>query len=214
MLRGAGLSIVLVATALGLSAPVAAQSGASAAAQDAPEEPAPSPSGAVIVVVETARRAIGPQAIRSAIGERLAGATVRGLSDREGPIRAWVAVAVHGDGSADVRVVSQNGNEDTAHVETDADLAPATAIAERIATLLGAAEADPPIGSVARHGLIPWEEEGLRAYPAERRFHRIDGESLLPWPRPGEARGERTRSRGVERAAGLSAPPPRRAQNR
>jgi hypothetical protein len=178
------------------------------------EEPPPVPEGAVVVIVETARRAIGPAAIRAALEERLEGAVVRGLSDREGPTRAWVGVAVHRDGSADVRVVSSNGNDSTAHIESGGELSPAMAIAHRIGELLGAAAADPPIGSVARHGLIPWEDEGLRAYPAESPFHRIDGESLLPWPQRGEERSGRP-ARGAERAAGLSAPPPgRSAQNR
>ncbi len=185
-------------------------------AEDAEPE-AETPEGAVVVVVESALRGVGPAVIRNALTERLDGAAVRGLSAREGPVRAWVVVSVHRGGTADLRVVSQNGNESTAHVDSERDLAPAMAIAQRIGELLGAAEADPPIGSVARHGLIPWEDEGLRAYAADTEaapgFSRVDDQSLLPWPARGED-SARVRPPGRERAAGLSAPTPRGAQNR
>jgi len=201
MLRGVVLSILSWATAMGV-----------ASAQDAAAETseAETPQGVVIVVVESARRSIRPEAIRSALSERLNDADVAGLRASDDAPRARVIVAVHRDGSADLHVVSRNGNEDAAHLPAaGSDHSPAAVIAERIGELLGEAEDDPPIGTVARHGLIPWEEEGLRPYPDDNPYRRVESDALLPWPN-GRPEGTPTHvGPNAESAAGLGAPPPR-----
>jgi hypothetical protein len=161
--------------------------------------------------VETARRALRPDAVRTALAEALDGAPVLSL-DAEAEaasLRAWMAVRVHRDGGADLFVAAPSGRE--AHRALAAGSAAADlhrTLATELAGLLRELEDQAAPDATARHGLIPWEEEPARPVAPARGFHRVE-EELLPWPQsPGESAHRPARTDHDEPGDGLSAPPP------
>ena len=167
-----------------------------AAAQSADASPGP-----VIVVVESARASLEPEAVRQALSRAL-DASVVVLGEDERRPRALVAIAIRPDGGATAHVETRDGGKLSGSVAAAADQAgELDRLGREIATLVLTAEGQATSPGATRAGLIPWEPGGLRPYPPPQG---APSGALLPWPASAPISGG-SRS---EPGTGLSTPAP------
>lgn len=175
-----------------------------------PNAAAPEQAQALVVIVEAPRRAPRPDAIRQALHQRITDSEVVALGASAEHFRARILVAMAPDGSAVLHVTTAWGHMGNTRLDARAPRASnadeAGRIADAIAGLLRETEAALDEETDSRHGLIPWEYDGVQ---------RDDGGELLPWPgAAGNTAGTGpARRRYRELAEGLTVPRPR-AQNR